>query len=57
MIFRIAAAAAWVTVLFGLGMVLVLAALRNPGLTHLATLLIGIGLVARVSIARAEARE
>lgn len=56
MIFRIAAAVAWLTALFGLGMILVLAALRDAGLTHLATLLIGIGLVARLSIARAEAQ-
>lgn len=57
MIFRIAAAVAWLTALFGVGMLLVLAALRDAGLTHLATLLIGIGLVARLSIARAEAQE
>lgn len=56
MIFRIAAVVAWFTALFGLGIILVLAALRDAGLTHLATLLIGIGLVARLSIARAESQ-
>lgn len=57
MIFRVAAAAAWLAVLLGLAMILVLAGMRDASLTHLATLLIGAGLVARVWIARAEAHK
>lgn len=52
MIFRIAAAAAWLTVLYGVGMIIVLAAIQDEPMTHLASLVIGLGLIGRVSIAR-----
>lgn len=52
MIFRIAAAVAWLTIIYSVGMIVVFAAIQNGPMTHVASLVIGLGLLGLASIAQ-----